>query len=351
MLKLTVLSYPIIGRKEDSGYNCGMHNLIRVGVLRGGPSSEYEVSLASGASILDALKKNFEHRYHPLDVFIDRNGLWHIDGLQTDLDVVRSKVDVLFNALHGSYGEDGKIQSLLHAHGIPFTGSDALGSAVGMNKILAKKVFASHGIKSPYWKEISTGDINYDIDHVVHGLFSSFLFPAVIKPVSSGSSVGVTVVRDFSMLAPALIEAARHGDSVIIEEFIPGVETTCGVIEGFRGHDLYALPPIEIRPHVGFFDYEAKYQGKSQEIVPATFSESIKKSLEELASKIHKALGLRHYSRSDFIIHPRRGIYVLEVNTLPGLTGESLFPKSLRAVGSDTHELVDHIIGLALGGK
>ncbi|MEK7641363.1 MAG: D-alanine--D-alanine ligase [Patescibacteria group bacterium] len=328
-----------------------MKHLIRVGVLRGGPSSEYDVSLNSGGNVLAALRKHFEHAYRPKDVFIDRQGNWHIDGLVVDPADLHSKIDVAFNALHGSYGEDGKVQAILAAHGIPFTGSDALGSAVGMNKILSKKAFASHGIKSPYWKEISSDEVRQDSDRVARELFASFILPAVIKPVSSGSSVGVSVVRSFAELTPALVSAAEHGDVILVEEFIPGIEATCGVIEGFRGHGLYVLPPVEIRPHSGFFDYEAKYQGKSHEIVPATFAESIKKSLEELAGKVHHALGLRHYSRSDFIIHPRRGIYVLEVNTLPGLTNESLMPKSLRAVGSDTHELIDHLIKLAMKHK
>ncbi|MCX6718946.1 MAG: hypothetical protein NTZ38_01035 [Candidatus Taylorbacteria bacterium] len=143
------------------------------------------------------------------------------------------------------------------------------------------------------------------------------------------------------------MKAAEHGD-VMLEEFIPGIEATCGVVEGFRGEELYALPPIEIRPLISFFDFEAKYAGKSQEIVPATFAQKIKLEIEDLAKRIHRALGLKHYSRSDFIIHPHRGIYTLEVNTLPGLTDESLIPKSLRAVGSDTHELIDHLIQLAL---
>ncbi|MBP6858789.1 MAG: D-alanine--D-alanine ligase [Candidatus Pacebacteria bacterium] len=328
-----------------------MKHLIRVGVLRGGPSNEYDVSLNSGGNVLAALRKHFEHKYHPKDVFIDRQGNWHIDGLAVDPSSLHSKIDVAFNALHGSYGEDGKVQAILAAHGIPFTGSDALSSAVGMNKILSKKSFAAHGIKSPYWKEVQSSSVIEDSDAVARELFTTFILPAVIKPVSSGSSVGVSVVRDFAGLSPALLAAAAHGDIVLVEEFIPGIEATCGVIEGFRNHDLYALPPVEIRPHSGFFDFEAKYQGKSQEIVPATFAESIKKSIEELAGKVHRALGLKHYSRSDFIIHPRRGIYVLEVNTLPGLTDESLMPKSLRAVGSDTHELIDHLIMLALKGR
>lgn len=322
-------------------------HLTRVGVLRGGPSTEYEISLNTGSAVLSALRKHFEHTYRPLDIFIDRHGQWHIEGVPLEPSALHTKIDVAFNALHGSYGEDGKVQALLEAHGIPCTGSDALSSAVGMNKILSKKVFAHHGIKSPYWREIDSREVKSDPDMVARELFATFLLPAVVKPVSSGSSVGVSIVRDFASLSPALLAAAVHGDTILVEEFIPGIEATCGVIEGFRGHELYALPPVEIRPHAGFFDYEAKYQGKSHEIVPATFAESIKKSLEELARMVHRALGLRHYSRSDFIIHPRRGIYVLEVNTLPGLTDESLIPKSLRAVGSDTHELIDHLIKLA----
>ncbi|MEK7609512.1 MAG: D-alanine--D-alanine ligase [Patescibacteria group bacterium] len=325
-----------------------MTSQIRVGVLRGGPSNEYEVSLNSGATVLSVIRKHFDHKYQPRDVFIDRQGIWHIDGLQVLPKDLGTKIDVAFNALHGAYGEDGKVQALLEAHGIPFTGSGSLGSALGMNKILAKKIFADHGIKSPFSKEILSDVFNKNDEATARELFNTFILPAVVKPSSSGSSVGVSVVKSFGELMPALNLAAKHGEVIMIEEFIPGIEATCGVVEDFRGSKLYALPPVEIRPQGGFFDYEAKYHSKSEEIVPATFSESIKKSLEELAGKIHRALGLRHYSRSDFIIHPRRGVYVLEVNTLPGLTIESLLPKSLRAVGSDVHELVGHLIDLAL---
>jgi D-alanine-D-alanine ligase len=172
--------------------------------------------------------------------------------------------------------------------------------------------------------------------------------PVVVKPASSGSSVGITLVQDIKDLAAALLDAAKHSNEVIIEEYIKGTEATVGVIEGFRGEELYALPAVEIRSKTDFFDFAAKYEGKSEEIVPAPFSKKIKDELADLARRVHKAVGLRHYSRSDFIIHPKRGIYVLEVNTLPGLTNESLVPKSLRAVGSDTHELIDHLIELAL---
>src|SRR3989338_1823127 len=327
-----------------------MH-LTRIGVVRGGPSSEYEVSLNTGANILATLQKHFEDYYCAHDIFIDRQGSWHMDGLIISLEDISRRIDMVFNALHGSYGEDGQIQSLLEAHGIPFSGSGSVASAVGMNKIMTKNIFKKHGIQTPFHKEIVSNDIQDHSDQITTALFHSLLLPVVVMPASSGSSVGVCIVRNYSDLPQALLSASIHSNSVLIEEFIPGIEATCGVVEGFRGEELYALPPIEIRPHEEFFDYEAKYKGKSEEIVPATFAENIKKKIESLSKNIHQALGLRHYSRSDFIIHPRRGIYALEVNTLPGLTSESLLPKSLRAVGSDLPEFVDHVISLSLGRR
>jgi D-alanine-D-alanine ligase len=217
-----------------------------------------------------------------------------------------------------------------------------------MNKVMTKQLFMDHGIKTPAGKVISSEEVKADLSGIASEIFNICMMPAVIKPVSGGSSVGVSIAQTLKEVAAALERAAQEGDAILIEEFIPGVEATCGVVEGFRNHDLYALPPVEIRPHSGFFDYDAKYKGKSQEIVPATFSNEIKKELEELAKNIHKVMNLRHYSRSDFIIHPKRGIYVLEVNTLPGLTEESLLPKALRAVGSDLNEFADHVIGLAM---
>jgi len=320
----------------------------RVGVLRGGPSNEYEVSLSTGAAVLDALRMNHEHKYEVRDVFIDKDGQWHLDGITTKPEKAIHSVDMIFNSLHGTYGEDGQIQLFLEHHGKPFTGSGSLASSVGMNKTLAKKVFKDHEMKTPRHREYSSARIVDESDSIVKDLFNSFLMPAVVKPTASGSSVGVTLVKYYDGLSNALIEAAKHDDSVLIEEYIPGIEATCAVVEGFRGQSLYALPPIEIRTNNDFFDYEAKYKGKSQEIVPATFSDKIKHAIENLSKRIHRALGLRHYSRSDFIIHPRRGIYVLEVNTLPGLTEESLLPKALRAVGSNTHEFIDHVIGMSL---
>lgn len=321
---------------------------IRIGVLRGGPSAEHEVSMNSGSAIIQVIKDNFDYKYRPHDIFIDRKGSWFIDGRPISIHDLHSSVDLVFNALHGTYGEDGKVQSLLEWHGIPFTGSGSLASSLGMNKSLTKKILKDHGIKTPSWIEIKAEEIKENIKGIVSRLFRTFHLPAVVKPNSSGSSVGVTIVKYYNELPEALFKAIEHSDTVILEEYIKGVESTCGVLENFRSQDLYALPPIEIRPSAHFFDYDAKYSGKSEKIVPATFSDKLKREIEELSTKIHRALGLRHYSRSDFMIHPTRGIYALEVNTLPGLTMESLYPKSLRAVGSGLPEFVEHIVGLVM---
>lgn len=318
--------------------------LLRVGVLRGGPSAEAEVSLNSGSAVIQAINENFSHKYQAHDIFVDRKGFWYIDGKPISVPELHSQVDLILNALHGTYGEDGKVQALLEWHGIPFSGTGAVGSAVGMNKIMSKKLFDSQGIKNPYGVSVDSAQIKENPQMVMKELFTSFILPAVVKPSANGSSVGVSIVRNYDDLISALEQASDYSDSVIVEEFIKGIETTCGVIENFRSHDLYALPPIEIRPKRGFFDYDAKYGNSTEEIVPATFPDSIKREVEALAKKIHQTFGLRHYSRSDFIIHPKRGIFALEVNTLPGLTKESLFPKALRAVGSDLHHFVEHLI-------
>jgi D-alanine-D-alanine ligase len=321
----------------------------RIGVVRGGPSSEYEVSLNSGLNVINALKSDPDESFHVVDILLDRNGQWHVDGIPVSLENVHRKVDLIFNALHGEYGEDGKIQHLFEANIIPFTGSGSLASALGMNKLLSKEVFKKHNIKTPYHIFIESSQIVDDPDMIAKKIFSSFVLPAVIKPVSGGSSVGVSVVRNIDEIKSALILASKYSEQVIIEEFISGIEATCGVVEHFRGQSLYALPPVEIRTNNNFFDYKAKYHGESEEIVPATFGDSTKKELEDLAKTVHQIFGLKHYSRTDFIIHPRRGVYVLEVNTLPGLTEQSLLPKSLRAIGSSVSEFVRHVVGLVRG--
>ena len=314
---------------------------LRIGVLRGGPSPEYEVSLKTGANVLKHLSEN----YKPLDIFISRDGTWHMRGLPRPIEKILPHVDVVVNAMHGAYGEDGTVQKILEHHRMPYTGSGAFASALGMNKILSKEVFLKNEIQTPRHIVFRRND---DLKEKSNQIFKTFFMPVVIKPASAGSSVGVTIAKNPGEIKESIIFAIKHSPSVIIEEFIKGREATCGVVDGFRGEEHYALPPVEIRPHNGnFFDYDAKYAGQSEEIVPSHFSSEEKKEIEKLAVAAHVALGLRHYSRSDFIVTPR-GIFILETNTLPGLTDASLLPKSLEAVGATMPQFLEHIISLAL---
>jgi D-alanine-D-alanine ligase len=301
----------------------------------------------------DTILKNIPEKYHPVDILISKEGVWHRGGMEMDPRRALSGIDVVIIAMHGEYGEDGKVQQILDRIGVPYAGSGALASAVGMNKHIAKQHFTKAGLKTPHAKLLSPLSDDAELQALARELFKSFPIPAVIKPAGAGSSVGVTIARTLAELEAGLEKAFGVGGSVLVEEFIPGVEATCGVIENFRGKDIYALFPIEIVPAAeqGFFDYEAKYAGKSQEICPGRFSHADKMEIERMAIEAHKALGLRHYSRSDFIINPKRGIYILESNTLPGMTSESLFPKAIRAVGSTLPEFIDHLISLALERK
>ena len=318
----------------------------KVAVLRGGPSSEYEVSLKTGKSVMD----NLAGRYEVSDVFINKEGTWHYQGVPITPEKLFKKVDVVFNALHGSYGEDGAVQKILDYFGMPYTGSTALASAVGMNKVLSKKIYKDYNLKTPIYATISKEN---NSPAEILKLFKTFPMPAVVKPVSGGSSVGTTIAKTLLDLEQAVTEALKYSDIALIEEFIAGKEATCGVIDNFRNEAVYSLLPVEIRKPVesAFFDYNAKYGGLSQEICPGNFTAVEKEMIQKIAIDAHKALGLRHYSRSDFIIHPKRGIYILETNTLPGLTSESLLPKSLQAVGCSLPDFLDHLIKLALEGK
>lgn len=324
--------------------------MIRVGVIRGGPSSEYDVSLNTGANVLSHLRGDkMSDKYKPIDILIDKNGAWHVNGTPTTMEAISKKVDVIFNALHGDFGEDGKVQQMLEEWRIPYTGSGSFASALGYNKVLAKEQFARLGIKTPQHAVVNLSE-DKNAQQQARAIWQKFGAPWVVKPISSGSSFGVKICKTFPELIEAITVGINENSDLLIEEMIKGKEATVGVIEGFRSHDIYTLPPIEIRvpKHKVFFDYDAKYSGISEEICPGNFTNDEKDELRRLASLIHSGLNLSHYSRSDFIVHPKKGIYALEVNTLPGLTDESLTPKALQAVGATMPDFLHHIITLAL---
>lgn len=308
---------------------------IRVAVLMGGPSAEHEISIKSGRMVLTNLDKK---KYWAKPVKISRKGKWPI--IPSEL---KKKFDVAFIAMHGEYGEDGQVQMILGKYHIPFTGSGVRASQLGMDKIKSARIFEEVGLNIPEFA-------------VVGGVKKfMFNFPVVVKPIDRGSSVGVSIVRDIRELPGALESAGKYSKRVMVQKFIKGRELTCGVLEAHG--KVRALPPTEIIPRSGtFFDYRAKYTaGESRELTPARLTREQLREVQKAAIKAHRAIGARGFSRTDMILaDPSAGggkLYVLEINTIPGLTETSLLPQQAKADGVTFPELLDAILDAALRNK
>ncbi len=317
----------------------------KIAVLRGGPSSEHEVSLKSGKNVV----KELSDKYDVVDIVIDKQGVWHIHGLPVDPMKAIKTVDLVFNALHGEYGEDGKVQQLLENLQAKFTGSGSLASALAMNKIRSKEIFQKNGLKTPLHKVLSKPESDGGLEVQALLIFRHFTMPVVLKPVDKGSSIGISVANDFESLKDAMRRLYEMYPQILVEEYIVGKEATVGVIEKFRNQDLYSLLPteIELPKQKKLFDYETKYSGTATERTPGNFNSTEREALQKIAKIAHEALGLRHYSRSDFVVHPKRGIYILETNSLPGLGENMLLVNSLKHVDLTLGDFLDHIINLS----
>ena len=316
----------------------------RVAVLRGGPSEEYGVSMTTGAGVLDALK---DTDFYTKDVVISKSGDWMVEGYKRlPADVLQS-VDVVFVALHGAYGEDGTVQRLLDRFAVPYTGSQAHPSAMAMNKLLTKAELKGKGIKMAEHMRVTKE--SGDLQRVAYSISTMFGPDYFIKPINGGSSIDVLLASGVTELSMKLTEIMKTRDEALVERRIVGREATVGVLENFRSKDMYTLPVVEIVPPVesDFFDYQNKYDGTTKEICPGQFNREEKDLLENAAATVHKTLGLRQYSRSDFIV-AKDGVYFLEVNTLPGLTEESLFPKAIDAVGCSYKDFITYLLTDAL---
>ena len=325
------------------GYTFVMRTV--VGVLRGGPSSEYDVSLKTGATVLRELDKD---KYDVRDLFISRDGDWHLHGVPVSPEQALFGVDVAWNAIHGEYGEDGRLHHVLDTLGVPYTGSGGIASKLAFNKQHTKDLLAKNGIKVAHGIVVEVPEEEYERECLAVEVFRSMPHPAIIKPVIGGSSVGVAVADSFQALEVALQNASRISSQVLVEEMIRGKEATVGVVDNFREQKTYALMPVEIIPPQNrFFDYEVKYNGETTERVPGSFSAAEKAELERAAKLAHELMGAAHYSRSDFIVS-RRGVYFLEINSAQavGLTEESLMPKALHAGGTKLSQFLDHVISL-----
>ncbi len=318
---------------------------LKVGVLMGGPSSEHEVSLLTGQNVIDNLNRA---KYEPVAIKISKKKEWFLGNRKMTEPKVLASCDIVFNALHGTFGEDGRIQALMEYYGRPYTGSGITASALAMDKLRSREIFKLAGLKVPNTLKIRRGENNHALLNLFVNKVTSF--PVVVKPCSNGSSVGVQIVSNSDELNSAIKAAFKYDKKVLIEEFIKGREVTCGVLENFEGKAVSALPVTEIIPKTGhqFFDYKAKYKsGQSDEITPAGIDGETTSRIKEIAEKAHQILGCKAYSRTDMII---RGddIYVLETNTLPGLTNASLFPKAASVAGLSLGQLLDKIIETSL---
>jgi D-alanine-D-alanine ligase len=316
----------------------------QVAVLRGGPSSEYDISLKTGAGVIETLT--------PLpvsvrDIIITRGGEWMVGGFVKSPEQALAGVDVAFIALHGAYGEDGTVQRILERIGLPYTGSGPYASALAMNKVLTKDFLKAHGIRMPRHHKVTREGVA-DLRQTAHTITQLFGPEYVVKPVSGGSSIDTVMVNSYGDLVTSLEDILERVDTVMVEERIHGREATVGILEQFRNDPHYVMPVIEIVPpsRTDFFSADVKYTGETDEICPGRFTQAERDELLATARAVHKAIGLRHYSRSDFMVS-EDGIYFLEVNTLPGLTAQSLFPKAMEAIGGTYRELVTHLIKLA----
>lgn len=356
---------------------------VRVGVLTGGASAERDISLATGAQISRSLPAD---RYDvvlldPL-AFMVRNpalteaqraqakallaGGARLDpghelpkGLESEIESASralvpatraisdssEPIDVVLIALHGTWGEDGRIQGLLDTLGIPYTGSGVLASALAMDKVMAKRVLAGAGIDVPRGDVVTRADGD-DLERA-----RRVGVPSFVKPVASGSSVGARIVTKDADLAPAIADALRHDERALVEEYLRGRELTVAVI----GNDeLEPLPVIEIVTKHEFFDYSAKYdRGESEEICPAPIPDVIARRAKDMAVAAHRALGCRGMSRTDLVWVPSGDdrtdrMAALEVNTIPGMTANSLLPKAARAAGISFEDLLERLVRWAL---
>ncbi|MDA3898580.1 MAG: D-alanine--D-alanine ligase [Desulfobacteraceae bacterium] len=308
-----------------------MEKKITVALLSGGTSSEREVSLSGGDQVYHAMDKN---RY---DIF-RYDPKTDIAQLVADAP----KIDIALVILHGTHGEDGTVQGLLDLLNIPYQCSGTLGSSVAINKLISKYIYAQNGIPIPDFMNFKRNEaIDTDVCTRRLGL------PIVVKPASGGSSIGMSIVHSEQELVRALDKAFEYDDIVLLEEYIKGIEITGAVI---GNQSLEALPIVEIVPNdtYDFFDYQAKYTvGETKEICPARISKKLTQSAFELAKNSHNALFCKGYSRTDMIIRDE-DIYVLETNTIPGMTAASLLPIAAEKAGMNFSQLIERLIELGL---
>ncbi len=299
----------------------------KIGVLLGGESSEREVSLKSGMAVYNALRAR-KYNVVAIDAARDLCGL-----------LKKERVDIAFVVLHGGHGENGAVQGLLEAMNIPYTGSGVLASALAMDKEASKKIFLYHGIPVPAFNIIRSYDAGMKNSPV------RFRLPWVVKPAAEGSSVGVEIVKDKRSFSKALKKSLSYGGRAIVEQYIKGKEVQIGILND------KVLGGVEVKPSLEFYNYEAKYTaGLTEYILPPRLPKKTYDKAKEAAFLAHRALGCSGATRVDLIIDDRGNPFVLEVNTIPGMTETSLLPKIAKSAGHDFIGLLEEILGGIVAG-
>lgn len=305
-----------------------MDKKIKVAVVMGGPSAEREVSLATGTAVAEALRENG----------------YNVEAIDLEPDRITEQLNacgatVVFNAVHGLYGEDGCLQGVLEMIGMPYTGSGVLASALAMDKVASKRIFQATEIPTPRCLILSQEDKQNQEEIIL----KTFSLPVVVKPASQGSSIGVVIVKQENELTEALKKAFSYGKEVLIEEFVIGKELTVAVMD-CQG-EVRAFPVINIVPHSGTYDFKSKYtKGETEYLVPAPLSEAETKRAQEVAIQGYKVLGCKGVARADLMLDEEGQVFVLELNTVPGMTSTSLVPKAALAVGLSFTDLCEKIL-------
>ncbi len=303
----------------------------RIAVLKGGWSREREISLKTGAAVEQAFKRL---KIKALGIDIKRN----IGDV-----LLKKKINFCFLALHGPFGEDGRIQSLLEILNIPYTGTGPLASAIAMDKNFSKQLFQQHSVPTAPWVVIKKSEEEHTASSYMNAQKMFLEGPVFVKPVDQGSAIGVSRVEKYVDLKPALTACFKVSSDALVERFIPGRELTVGVLGN------HILPVIEIIPQHAFYDFHSKYaKGGSRHVVPADISPSLTVRAQKISGQAFNALGCDVYGRVDLILTPQEELFVLEVNTIPGMTATSLLPEAAKAEGIGFDELVIQIIELSL---
>lgn len=322
----------------------------KVAVLMGGPSREHDVSLKSGKAITTQLRQN---EYSVYEVFISLTQHWIIDDEKPQdsisaIETLKKKgVELVFLALHGSFGEDGSIQALLEKLGVRFTGSGSTASLLAMDKITSGELFRANGLYTP--KGITFTRYEFIKDFELGTSIDRLGYPLIVKPASQGSSLGVSLVDSKEDVFGAIEFALEHDNKIIVQEHIKGREVSCGVLENPKTSKAQPLPPTELIPvDADFFDYHAKYtRGATNEVTPPNLPDKTIKNIQDIALQAHTVLDCQGYSRTDLILAKNK-LYVIETNTLPGMTDTSILPQQAAAAGISFGDMLEQIITVAL---